>query len=139
MNRQIALNRRKKFMRIPSVFQGKACRCGTKIADEYVKEIGIDLETKQFVLRFACPDCGLNGKLRFHMAVGQGVEDLCAEIVKGQGTIEAGEDMENKKANSMSKEEVFATHFDQNRIGCLFIPDWTEESIREFESELLND
>ena len=120
-------------MRVPVIFQGKTCSCGSMIKDETIKEIGIDFKTEQFVLRFLCGDCGLNGKLVFKTS-DKKIEDLCAEVLKMN---EESRCLENKeegeKNNKSSREETFVLNFDQNKIGCLFIPEWTNEMVREFE------
>ena len=116
-------------MKLPAIFQGKECNCGTKIQEESIKEIGIDLSTGKFIFRFDCPECGLNGKFIFKNE-NKKLEDLCGEIIKMVQENEPKTET-NKK---ITKEEVFSKHFDQNAIGCLFIPDWTEEYISNFKN-----
>lgn len=116
-------------MRVPTIFQGKMCKCGNLIEDQSVKEIGIDFNTEQFVLRFTCSKCGLNGKLRFKTE-NKKIEDLCSEIIS---VAEASKAL-NKESEKNSKtfEDIFSSDFDQNKIACLFIPKWTDESMSNF-------
>jgi len=116
-------------MKIPAIFQGKVCNCGSPILDKSVKEIGIDYQTQQFLLRFCCPDCGLNGRLLFKTGESRKLEDLCSEIINMKKIAESNDNVEkNDKKSLPTKEEKFCMIFDQNKIGCLFIPEWTNES-----------
>lgn len=119
-------------MRVPVIFQGKICSCGVAIKDENIKEIGIDFKTEQFVLRFTCDKCGLNGKLVFKTN-DKKIEDLCADVIKMAESCKCSENKEETEKAMTEKEEIFITNFDQNKMGCLFIPEWTNEMSREFE------
>ena len=127
-------------MKVPTIFKGKTCKCGCAINDQSVREIGIDFNTEQFLLRFTCSECGFNGKLVFKTE-NRRIEDLCAEIANvTESAVESStesvkrvDDGQNIKIGR-SKEELFCNHFDQNKLGCLFIPEWTDEKMREFES-----
>jgi len=123
-------------MKVPIIFKGKTCDCGSKIEDRSVREIGIDFSTEKFLLRFTCPTCGFKGRLVFETA-DRKIEDLCAEIANmteasGQTEEETNEEAVMVEGGKRTREEIFCVNFDQNEIACLFIPDWTEESSREF-------
>jgi len=124
-------------MKVPTIFKGKTCKCGNSISDDSVREIGIDFNTEKFLLRFTCVECGFKGRLVFETE-NKKIEDLCLEIInmtESSGKMEelSDSDSENNGCEKMTMEEVFCSDFDQNSIGCLFIPTWTEESMHEFE------
>lgn len=121
-------------MRIPTIFKGKTCSCGSKIEDECVKEVGIDLNSEQYVLRFNCPECGLNGRLLFK--AGSETGNPFEEMFKMADADRSNRKSRKSEAKKPTKEELFCANFDQNKIGCLFIPEWTDEYVIEFERTL---
>jgi hypothetical protein len=110
-------------MKVPAVFQGKKCQCGSVINDGWVREIGIDFNEEQFILRFTCEVCGFKGKVKFRTK-NQKVEDLCREIAdmsEASGSSETFLDNDvatsvntKIKKSSRSMEEVFSSNFEQN-------------------------
>jgi hypothetical protein len=142
-------------MKVPAIFKGKLCKCGNEIGDHSAKEIGVDFNTEQFLLRFTCSKCGFNGRLIFKTD-NKKVEDLCKEIISmTESSIgnEEIEEMEAPKKPRKSKNDekafskikrkkgrktiaqMFCTDFDQNAIGCLFIPECTDDLINEYEKD----
>ena len=100
-------------MKIPSIFKNRPCSCGKIITEEEIEEVGVDVRKDVFVIRFRCSSCNLLGKVVFPERE-RDVVDLCYVIMK--------ENDEIKK-----REETFDMEFCKNKMGCLFIPEWTDE------------
>ena len=112
-------------MNIPAIFSNSVCKCSYPLEKSDMKEIGVDVIENIFFLRFKCPKCDLDGKVRFSKFE-RSVFDLCKQIVK--------ED-QNENIDELS-ERMFELY--KENIGCLHIPDWTEESFGDFNNSIGN-
>lgn len=101
-------------MNIPTLFQNSVCKCGYELEENNMKEIGVDISESIFFMRFKCPSCSLDGKIRFSKFK-KTVSELCKEIADEE------------------QDDLAETMFElyKDRIGCLHIPDWTDESFEE--------
>jgi len=109
-------------MFLPTIFRNKKCNCGRVIEEDQVREIGVSTEDGKFLLRFKCPDCGLSGKITFPDQ-DRDIVQFCQEILR-----------ENEKKES--GEKVKKSEFYREKLGCLYIPSWTNDSFNEFNRRL---
>ena len=111
-------------MNIPTLFRSSVCKCGCELKESDMKEIGVDILESIFFMRFKCPSCDLDGKIRFSKFK-KTVTELCKEIVS-----------EGKEEEFDLAEEMFELY--KERIACLHIPDWNDESYSECLSSIEN-
>ena len=109
-------------MFLPTIFKNKKCNCGTVIEEDAIREIGVSVKDGKFLLRFNCPQCGLAGKLTFPNKSNDVIE-FCRTILS-----------ENEQKKSV--EHIRQSQFYREKLGCLYMPSWTNESFDEFQNQL---
>lgn len=111
-------------MFLPTIFKNKKCQCGEIIEEDSIREIAVSIKDGKFLIRFNCPECGLAGKLTFSNGDGNVVE-FSKAILK---------EADDKKSLEMIKQSEFY----REKLGCLYIPQWTDESYKQLCSDIDN-